>query len=125
VKRECFLYKSSTIYNKHIYVDKGNAKDILKIIKEDQVKFNRIKLRILETDHHYYPKYEKLKNYDGLTEMRFLGNPNARIYCKEFKAKDGRFIILMGKSKQYKKSDDINKVIKEQLKVLQKYEYDI
>lgn len=125
MKRECFLYISSTKYNKHIYVDKGNAKDIYKIITEDKDKFDRIKNRILETEHHYYEKYEKIKSYINLTEMRFLGNPNARIYCKEFKSKDGSFIILMGKAKQYKKSEKIDKVIKGQLKVLQSYEYDI
>jgi adenine C2-methylase RlmN of 23S rRNA A2503 and tRNA A37 len=71
VKRECFLYKSSSAFNKHIYVDKGNAKEILKFIKENYDKFNLIRLRILETDHHYYPKYEKLRDYESIAEMRF------------------------------------------------------
>lgn len=74
MKREFFIYKSSTIYNKHIYVDSANAKEIHEIIKNDQEKFDRIKLRILETEHHYYDKYKKLPGYKDITEMRFLGS---------------------------------------------------
>ena len=123
MKREWFLYKSSSVFNKHIYVDKANAKEILFIIKGDQAKFDRIKLRILETEHHYYDKYQKLQGYKDLTEMRFLGNPNARIYCKEIKLVDGKFCIVMVKGNNYKKSEHIDKVVKAQLKVLNKYEY--
>jgi len=125
VKREYFKFRSSKNYNKHIYVDKKNAKDILKFIKSNYDKFNLIKLRILETEHHYYPKYEKLTNWKNICEMRFLGNPNGRIYCREIKGKNGEFCIVMGKVKEYKKSEDINKVIKDQLRVLETYEYEI
>jgi hypothetical protein len=125
VKRDCFIYKSSEAFKKHIYVDKGNAKDIYNFIKGNYDKFNRIGLRVLETENHYYKNYEKAQSFNKIYEMRFLGNPNGRIYCREVKGADGRFCIVMGKVVVYKKSEKIDKSIKSQLKVLETYEYQI
>jgi hypothetical protein len=125
VKRECFLYKSSDAFNKHFYIDRASAKDILKVIKTQHPKFNRLRIRVLETENHYYQYYEKTKGFNNITEMRFLGNPNGRIYCREFRAKNGDFCIVLGKCIEYKKSETIDKSIKAQLKVLETYEYEL
>lgn len=126
MKRECFLFKSSTVgFNKHIYIDKGNAREIYAFIKENEAKFTKIRIRILDTDFHYYDKYEKVKGYKNLTEMRFIGGTNGRIYCKEIKTDNGIFCIIMGKVEASKKTNHINKGIKEKLKVLNGYEYDL
>jgi hypothetical protein len=128
VKRQCFHFKSSSIYNRHIYIDAENAEEIYSYIQGNQKKFSYIIRRILEQNYMYYDDYKKIEIYGkkGLSEMRVHPNgQNGRIYCKEISNEDGQFFVIAIKVLLKKKSQKINKEIEDSIKGLLDYEYDI
>ena len=121
MKRKCFLYQSSTKFNKHIYVDDEEAEEIEQFITSCQKKSDYINSRVLEQYNSYYDDYINIGN--NITEMRFLCCDNMRIYCKEVRTPNNGFCVVMSKVVM-KKTQKINKEIQAKIDVLISYEYE-
>lgn len=129
MKKKCIFYKSSEIYDRHVYFDLDNAKEILEYVTQNErfkMKFEYILDRILEQKFSTYDDYKKLTGYKDISEMRFFPNKeNGRIYCKEVKLGGGTIWIIASKLLVKKKSNNIDKSIKAILASIEKYEYEI
>lgn len=126
--RNCFLYKSSERYQRHVYIDSENAEEIYNLLQDTRVhkKFDYIINRILSQNFIYYEEYEKLKGFNSVSEMRLFPNGlNIRLYCKEIATKSGNFYVVVAKLLEKKKSGKLNNKIKENIKPLETYEYRI
>lgn len=108
-------------------LDAHIAEELLLFIDDPKVakKFEYIVNRILNQGNIYYDDYEKLSNYDHLSEIRIFPNgQNARIYCKEVSTADGNFYIIAAKLLPKKTSQKIEKTIDQMIKPVEKYEYE-
>ena len=126
MQRSCHHIRSSTAFNRHLYVDTESAKAIEEFLNSNQKlkKFLYITDRILEQQNVYYEEYEKLKGYEGITEIRmFPGGLNIRLYCKEFTSPNGNYYVVIIKLLEKKKSEKIDKKIRSILKAIENYEY--
>lgn len=125
--RKCLLYKSSTVYKRHVCIDAENAEDILAFLENPKIrrKFDYIVNRILSQNFIYYEEFENLTGYDNVSEFRIFPNGlNARIYCKEVSANNGNFYVVAAKLLAKKKSDPLNKKISSFIKPIESYIYE-
>lgn len=128
MKRECVLYRPSTIYPRYVCFDSAIAAELIGYIGDPKKrkKLDYIINRILFQDFVYYEDYVKLTGYNDLAEMRLFPNgDNARIYCKEISSKDGKFYVIAAKFLEKKKSEKIDKSIDQKIKPIEKYEYEL
>ncbi len=126
MNRKCTLYKSSSLYARHVYIDNESATEIFEFIEDKKVgrKFDYIVNRILEQGNVYYDDYVRLTQYDHIAEMRIFPNGmNARIYCKEVSLQNGSYCVIAVKLLPKKTSQKINKAIDQIIKPIELYEY--
>ena len=128
MKRRVVLYRSSTIYDRHVCIDVEDNTDVIDFLEDEKnrKKFDYIVNRILMQNNIYYEDYEKIQNYADLSEMRIFPNGlNARIYCKELSTNNGHFYVVAARLLPKKKSRKINKEIHNFIKPIEGYKYDI
>lgn len=109
-----------------MYLDAENATEFLDYFEDAKKrgKFDYIINRILTQQNIYYEGYQKIINYESLSEMRLFPNGlNARIYCKEISTERGHFYVVVIKLLEKKKSQKIDKKITHSLKAIEDYEY--
>ena len=126
MKRQCVLYESSEIHERHVYIDTEIAEELYKALQNDKFekKFTYIVKRILEQDFPYYNDYEKLKNSPCLTEMRLFPNGiNDRIYCKEIYNDEGTLYVIAANYLPKKSSNNITRKMMQSIKPIEEYEY--
>ncbi|HEY1017920.1 MAG TPA: hypothetical protein VGE25_02935 [Sediminibacterium sp.] len=116
-----------SVLNRHFCIDIENADEIFASISNKKKKFWEIVERILTQRNMYYDHYksEKISNLSkGISAIRFLGNENIRIYCKEVSTKEGSFFIVCAKAikKKVQKND---KRIDGIINSIVTYEYEI
>ncbi len=127
-KRKFIEYKTSSQYNRVVCIDEEIGQDILDFLSNKTVekKFNYIVNRILEQRFVNYEEYEKLTQFNDISEMRIFPNGmNARIYCKEVNSISGTKYIIAAKLLEKKKSQNINKELNNFIKPIEDYEYEI
>ncbi|HEX2866931.1 MAG TPA: hypothetical protein VHO03_07800 [Ignavibacteriales bacterium] len=108
-----------------IYIDRENSKEILDYLTGREKKFKMIVFQILSLryDDDLYGKEEVSDKAKNVTAMKFkMGKKeNIRIYCKEFNV-DGKKVVMI--TKKEKKTQKVNKTLKQLLEIIGGYEYD-
>ena len=110
------------------YVDEVNEKDIKEklIKKENKNRFRIILATIIEGKkrHDLYGPEEISSKAKGVKAMKFTGGDrkNLRIYCKEYSIPGGSRIVMA--NAYYKKSQKVNKELRENLEIIGGYEYE-
>lgn len=106
----------------HLYIDCSSIDSIIKIIANDKNKFRLIIREILQG--HYNDSLYR-KEAEGVAAMKFSGQINSRVYCKETILPSGeRKIIIMAKTLENKTSQKNDKKILAIIKSIQKTEYE-
>lgn len=100
-----------------VYVDCENIKRrkaIIKLIRRNKKKY-REKLYYMLSSGYNQDHYKKV--YGSITEIVFTkGKKNTRIYCKEFKNKGKRIVMILSAEKDFQKikeQKDIDDFLKE------------
>lgn len=121
------IYRTSNTYGKrHICFDTEIAHEILDLLEDPKMaaRLEYIFDRILEQNFIYYKDYVSIE--DDISEMRIFPNGiNARIYCKEVSNEEGEFFVITAKYLSSKKSQKIDKAIKQLIEPIKNYDYDI
>jgi hypothetical protein len=121
VKRTAKIFRSAKDGKRHIAVDSENAGEILQFLTENNLykKFDLICTTILSgiRNNELYDKEDINEKCKHVTAMKFKGNKNTRIYCKEVKQKDKTLIIVTSellpmKKNQKNKQKEINLIEK-------------
>jgi hypothetical protein len=131
VTRKCVIYSIKWFLDEFpefkdtevaIYIDEKNFVDIVKVLKDNKKKFRRILYTILKNqfNNDLYGK-EPSSNSKHVTAMKFKGNSNERIYCKEF-FEDGKRVVMI--TTIPKKVQKNNKTIKNLLDTIGGYTYE-
>ncbi len=120
------IYPELAGSNVEIFIDVESKKesDSIKDFitrRKERKKFNRILYEILK--HRYNDAlYQKVKGYNNVAEMRFIGRyfGNARIYCNEFNQGGKKVIMvtLLFKSQRTIKDDSDTKAAAEKISKL-------
>ncbi len=112
-----------------IYCDLENAESILNYVNQDkkhEKKYTYIKNVIL-SGFANKEIYQKLTNWDKLYEMRFFPNvrgKNDRIYCKQYEINNVTHIVML-ELFTGKKTQKIDKRIKNRLDIIKNYNYEL
>ena len=98
MKRTAKIIKSAPDGKRFIAVDTENADDILQFLRDNNLnkKFELICTTILSgiRNTELYDKEDINDKCKNVTEMKFKGSKNTRIYCKEVKQKNKTLIII-------------------------------
>lgn len=131
-KRECIIIDSSQSHSRYLCVDLKIQKEFFDFINEDQnhrAKFKQIRDHILEERNIYFENYGK-EGFNSqtrhVTAMKFFkGGKNVRVYCVEVKTSKGAFYVVaahfLGKKKVQQNDNQIREIVKR----ISKYEYEI
>lgn len=121
MKRSAKIIRSAKDGKRHIAVDSENADEILQFLTGNNLykKFDLICTTILSgiRNSELYDKEDINEKCKNVTAMKFKGNKNTRIYCKEVKQKDKTLIIVTSellpmKKNQKNKQKEINLIEK-------------
>ena len=121
MKREAKIIQSSNDGKRQIAIDSVNASEIIEFIKKHNFsnKFDLICRTILAgiRNTELYDKENINSRCKNVTAMKFKGNLNPRIYCKEVKLKDKTLVIIASelhpsKKNQKNKSKEMNLINK-------------
>ena len=121
MKKIAKIIKSSKDGKRHIAVDTNNADEILKfltannLVKKFELICGVVLLGFRNSD--LYDKEDINKRCRHVTAMKFKGNINARIYCKEINQENRTLIIvaaelLPGKKNQKNRQKEVNLIEK-------------
>ena len=108
MKRIAKIMRSAEDGKRFIAIDSANEKKILQFIEDKRLikKFELICLTILSGTRNagLYDKEDINERCKAVTAMKFKGNLNARIYCKEVKLKNKTLIIIASELLESKKN---------------------
>lgn len=112
-----------------IYIDIQNSKDILPYVFRDKVdkEFKEIRGLLKENlrNREKYCKADVSKKAKDMFEMRFTRDGrNDRIYCKEFRVKNKRQIVMI-ELYEGKKTQNISKKYKSRIETMGGYYYEL
>ena len=132
MSRTCIKIQSSKRHKRHLCVDASIADEFFNFINTDEnhrEKFKLIAEHILEERNIYFEGYGK-EGYNQktrhVTAMKFFkGGKNVRVYCSEVKTADGVFFVIAAKFLPKKKVQQNDKKIKEFIKSVADYEYQV
>jgi len=121
VKRQAKIIRNSDDGKRQIAIDSRNAFEIIDFIKKNKLekKFDLICRVILSgvRNPEMYDKENINNKCRDVTAMKFKGNLNPRIYCKEVKMRDKTHVVIAselhpGKKNKKNKSKEINLINK-------------
>lgn len=119
-------FKDCALINVTLYIDEKGLKDIMPFLNNNRKKFRKILYEILQGRYNnsLYRKVEVSDKAKDVTEMKFSGKPNTRIYCKEFKPDSGKKIVMITllANKDFQTAQ--NKSLKPKLESIGGYEYE-
>ncbi|MEI6143035.1 MAG: hypothetical protein WCP85_27400 [Mariniphaga sp.] len=108
MKRTAKIIRSADDGKRHIAVDTENWNEILEFLKSKNLikKFDLICQVIFSgfRNSDLYDKEDINDRCKHVTAMKFKGNINARIYCKEVKIKDMTIVIITSELLESKKN---------------------
>lgn len=131
LNRKAFVLKTSENGRKAICIDTDNAEEILEYINQDErhrKKFRYIAELILRglKNTELYDKENIDRKAKNVTAMKFFkGQENDRIYCKEQRVDNMTYVIICCELFRSKKSKSNDKKVKEIIKKISKYNYEI
>lgn len=129
MKRQAKIIRSSDDDKRQIAIDSNNAIEIREFLNKNNLnkKFDLICRTILAgiRNTELYDKENINNKCKDVTAMKFKGNLNPRIYCKEVKLRDKTLVIIASelhssKKNKKNKSKEINLINK-----VGSYEYEI
>jgi len=129
VKRQAKIIRSSDDDKRQIAIDSNNAIEIREFLNKNNLnkKFDLMCRTILAgiRNTELYDKENINNKCKDVTAMKFKGNLNPRIYCKEVKLRDKTLVIIASelhssKKNKKNKSKEINLINK-----VGSYEYEI
>ena len=123
-------YNINNIYNIYLYVDNKNKSEIYRIIENNKDRFKRGIYTLLQWryNNELYGKEEFSKKSKGITAFKFKKrkNSNYRIYCKEIFDESSlnvkKVIMVFAYNK---KTQKIDKKLKQLIEKISKYDYEI
>lgn len=102
-----------------LYMDLDNWEEIVEILKNDRPRF---KLIVREIFSGRFNDSLYKKEDENIAAMRFLGNPNSRIYCKEIRD-NGKRVVVMARALPHKSKEKNDKKIKDILTGIKNTDY--
>lgn len=129
--RKAFVLETSEDGRKAICIDTDNAEEILAYLNQDErhrKKFRYMSELILRglKNTELYDKENIDRKAKNVTAMKFFkGQENDRIYCKEQRIDNKTYVIICCELYQSKKSKSNDKKVKEIIKKISNYKYEI
>lgn len=130
MKRDCIILIESGDGKRAIYLDKINADEIKRYIKQDsrhRKKFKFISDIILNglRNADVYGKEEINEKCKGITAMKFFkGQENDRIYCKEIHSSQGVFVVVAAILFEKKKTQKLKQAHINLIETISTYDYE-
>jgi len=129
VKRKATIIQTAKDGKRKIAVDTINAKEIIQFLEERKLKkkFALICQIILEgiKNTDLYDKENINGKCKQVTAIKFKGNQNARIYCKEQKQKDKTLVIITSELLKSKKNQKNQQKEISLIEKVANYDYEI
>ena len=129
MKRKATIIQTAKDGKRKIAVDTINAKEIIQFLEERKLKkkFALICQIILEgiKNTDLYDKENINGKCKQVTAIKFKGNQNARIYCKEQKQKDKTLVIITSELLKSKKNQKNQQKEISLIEKVANYDYEI